>query len=474
MKNMKNKRYFIMIIIIISLFLSVGFSSINAITLDIKGQANANPQDGIFIVDVINNDIDNYKTNSMYQTLLDGKVILEKNNNNSTITINTYIYNSYSEQYIFKGIEYSNDPNLNTYDNTNITFECDKVGEIIYPGETMIVTTTFKYKDNANLEENMLNFLLNYKFEKNTWDGVTLYGFDNASIITSQNEQSISIDYTNVGGQYEKINLPLKNLEIGQLYQLTFSVSNINTIISTNSTLIYGCTVMDTPNTNYTNSKALIVYDGYNNGFMWKSITTDDATATISFIATQETMYWIWDLSKVSDKNATFNLSNVSIAKSPKPSSPYIDLPNTTIYQKEYLSGDQEATLTLDQGTFLVKASYDDLVVRLQSAGGYEFVNIPIVGLTSGKSYTINFTNNTTASASSHKYGTLVQASKQEGGNQLVTDSNFIITEFNKPVSGSVTFTATNSTMYWVWDCGGIQDYMWTTINLYDIKLIAN
>ena len=64
---MKNKRYSVLIIIIISLFLSVGFSSINAITLDIKGQANANPQDGIFIVDVINNDIDNYKTNLYYK-----------------------------------------------------------------------------------------------------------------------------------------------------------------------------------------------------------------------------------------------------------------------------------------------------------------------------------------------------------------------------------------------------------------------
>lgn len=468
--------------------MSVGYASINSVSLDISGNSTAKAQDGIFIVDVIydnENTNTNYSTNTYYKTILDGTLMLEENNEDSTITFKVNVYNSTSEEYAFRGIEHATnlgDDFIVVYDNESIEYTYDNLNKIIKPGQTMTITTTFKYKSEEELTENLLNFIINYKFDNDTWEGITRYGFSQSQILGSQDQKFLSLNYTNVGGQYEKINLPLNNLKSGSLYQLTFTVELINSGIieatsKSSKSLVFGNTVMSSPNTNYTSSKNLIYYDGFHSNWMWKSNSDEKQTDTITFKATSSTMYWVWDLSKVSDINSIINISIDSLELTPKPTSPYIDVPNTTLFQKDFSDVTDDTTYvpTGHQGTFIQMTSYDKLIARIEAAGGFEFINIPIVGLTSGKSYTISFDNYTeTKKSSSWKYGAQVQASKQESGGQLVDENDFLITDFSIVNSGEITFTASASTMYLVWDCGGLADNNWARITVSNMKLKQN
>lgn len=472
-------------ILAITLYISIGYASINSVLLDIKGSSTAKSQDGIFITDVIYiNDIlnTNMQVNTYYKTILDGRVVLEQKED-SLVTFKVNVYNSTDNEYVFKGIEYAqnlDDEFINAYDNENIVYECDKLDQVLKPGEIMTITTIFKYDDYTKLTENELNFLINYKFEFDTWKNITAYGFSQSEILSSQNQKSLSFHFTNVGGQYEKINIPLNNLIVGNLYQLTFDINLVDTslIFLTNGNhknLVYGCTVMDSPNTDYTSSNKKIGYDGYHSNWMWKEVEIKEETITISFIATKSTMYWVWDLSRVEDQEATLNIKNVKVEVTPKPSGIYVDLPNTTIYQIDFSKLSNPTYVTsISQDSFLIMSTYNEMILRIDAADDFEFINIPIVGLTSGKSYTISFNNYTESKKSNWNYGAKVQENKQEVGPQLVSSSDYLITDFSIVNSGEITFTATKSTMYLVWDCGGLQDGIWARITLSDINIKEN
>lgn len=318
---------------------------------------------------------------------------------------------------------------------------------------------------------------MNFNFEIDTWVNVDNYGMENFLMVSSKENEYFTVNYTSVPSQYEKINLPLTNLEVGALYQLTFTTRNDNTIITSDNakTLVYGCTVMDKPATDYLNPKALIAYDGYNSGFIFKTLKVSEQTSTLTFRATKEIMYWVWDLSLIEDQDGTLYVYDIDIKKSITPDGAYVDVPNASIYQKESLAVNETSTLIVEKGTFITKADYDNLVVNVQTAAGFEFINIPIVNLTVGKSYTLSFKNNTTDGAkASFYYGSLVQTDKREGGGQLVGENDFNITDLRKVNVGEITFTASSNTMYWVWDLGGLSDGMWPNINIYDISLVEN
>jgi len=480
-KKIDINRILLFMIICATMFMAVGYAAINSVSLEIDSLVTAKAQKGVFITSALvkensNADIDNTFVNVCHQTMLNSTVTLLTDNPKSSAIITISIHNETDDIYVFKGTSYDKD----FYSNNNITFKLNGLEEndVLNPDGTIIFTIEFYYVNGNNIsadDGNILNSYIDFNFEINTWEEVTNYGFENFEIINSNDGKSITANYTSVGGQYEKINLPLNNLEKGSLYQLTFTTSTTNTMITGTGgdKLVYGCTVMSSPITNFTSSSSLIAYDANNSGFLWKTLDSGEQTVTLSFWATAETMYWIWDLSRSSDKSAILYIKNISIEKTNSVSGVYVDFPNTTIYQEEYLGSDgtNEATLVISKETFITKASYNDLIVKMQTAGGFEFINIPLKGLTSGKTYTITFDNYTTGRASSWKYGSKVQASKQESGSQLVTDSDYLITDLSIVNSGKITFTSTSSTMYWVWDCGGISDNQWVDITLSNVTI---
>lgn len=298
------------------------------------------------------------------------------------------------------------------------------------------------------------------------WD-IECYGFTSCTINDSNEGKSATVSILPKSNSNEKINLPLKNLEVGSYYQLTFTNALQGISLQTSTNSVYGSTVMPQKAT-ATTSDSKISNAGKNSGFLWKSETGEEETVTLTFKATQETMYWIWDFSKVvNGSQGKFILKDVSIEKTVLTSQTYVDMPNTTIFQK-----DSAGDLVNSQGTFKIKASYEDLVVKMQTVGGVEHINIPLKGLTIGKTYKLSFTNYTPAIGSTAwQYGTKVQQNKQEEDATNITNSDFIIKDLSVPNSGTITFTTTAETMYWTWQCAGIKDEQWATINIYNVVL---
>lgn len=155
-----NKKLYMSIIFIATLFISIGYASVNSVSLDIKGLSKAKSQNDIYITEVISLSGDSSLSNvSNDGTLLTSKITLD-NDKDSITSIKVQLYNSTNIKYIFKNIVYTNE----AYDNEDITFTFNKQNENIEPGKTLEVTLTFKY-DNYNTDSlNVLNSLLNFKF----------------------------------------------------------------------------------------------------------------------------------------------------------------------------------------------------------------------------------------------------------------------------------------------------------------------
>lgn len=167
LKVKKNYSIIIAVIILIStLFMSVGYATMNSVTLDITGTANATAQSGVFITNVeclSNNGADTASStiNNYYQTVLDSTMVLGSSSS-SNITYRITLCNNSSKEYAFAGTVYAD----NFYDNSNIKFDLTGLEEndiIAANGGTIIFTITFSYVG-TNTTNNTLHSYLNFKF----------------------------------------------------------------------------------------------------------------------------------------------------------------------------------------------------------------------------------------------------------------------------------------------------------------------
>lgn len=175
MKKTKTTKFlaskFIPIILMIAtLFMGIGYASINSITFDIQGSLLAKTQDGIFITDVkyknaVNANYEDSRITKIYQTMLESNISLSENDANSSITYEITIYNKNNKTYAFDTVDYliGND----TYSNENITFTLNGInrGDLIYSKEYITFDITFYYKNNTLASNNNLKSLLIFKFE---------------------------------------------------------------------------------------------------------------------------------------------------------------------------------------------------------------------------------------------------------------------------------------------------------------------
>ena len=167
MKLRNNNMIFLLLLIISTLFMGIGYASINSITGDITGTAIAELQDGIFIADVqnvgnIEADLDASEIIYYFGTMMHSKIVLSNTNPNSEIEYKVTVYNNSNNIATFLEVEYSEE----YYDNLGIYFEISgfNIGEEIAPKETKDIIIKFKYKDNVLQESNILNSYLNFKF----------------------------------------------------------------------------------------------------------------------------------------------------------------------------------------------------------------------------------------------------------------------------------------------------------------------
>ena len=169
---MNSKLYLVFSILfcIATLFMGVGYASINSVSLNVSGEMTAQVQDGIFITEVnYNEELSNNvlasdsKINSSYQTNLDSSITLS-NDKDSRITYDITIYNSNDLAYVFDGIEYA--LGEDTYSNENIIYKLFdlNIGDIINSKDGITFSITFYYNDSENISDVKLKSLLNFKF----------------------------------------------------------------------------------------------------------------------------------------------------------------------------------------------------------------------------------------------------------------------------------------------------------------------
>ncbi len=164
--KLNSTKYIPFVIVFLVLTMAIGYAVINSVTFDIQGRSNAKTQDGIFITEVkklSSNGSETYKTNLAYQNILDGRIELD-DNPNSTVSLEISFYNNSEYDYIFEDITYQDDLE-DAYSNKNISYSFDSQGETIKVGNPLVITVTFDYLDSNNITDNILDFILNFKFK---------------------------------------------------------------------------------------------------------------------------------------------------------------------------------------------------------------------------------------------------------------------------------------------------------------------
>lgn len=177
---MLSKKKFPLLLIIATLFIGIGYASVNSIIFDIGGTAMAKLQSGVFLTDVnvdSNNTVDGTsEVNTFFGTMLDTSVTL--NSLSSELTLLVTVYNDSDVDYIFSGIRYldltstdiSEYPQLSSlYSNSDIIIDGEYkslVGTKLAPYEYIDIPITFKYDSNVEIvTDPLLNVTINFMFD---------------------------------------------------------------------------------------------------------------------------------------------------------------------------------------------------------------------------------------------------------------------------------------------------------------------
>ena len=169
---MKSKLYisFSILFCIATLFMGVGYASINSVSLNLFGNMTAQVQDSVFITDInYNNELSSdviesfSKVNNSYGCTLSSDIVLS-NHNDSKFTYDITVYNSNNFTYIFDGVDYVF--GKNTYNNKNISFVLNGLseGDLLESKESKTFSITFFYRDSNNIVDVSLKSILNFKF----------------------------------------------------------------------------------------------------------------------------------------------------------------------------------------------------------------------------------------------------------------------------------------------------------------------
>lgn len=164
----KNKKLFLIMLAISTLFLGVGYAQISEIELNVVGSANAKVQPNVVITSVVydsstNSDPTSSIINDTNLTLMNSHIVLG-NDLLSTITYKVTIKNNSDIPAVYKDAIYLEPFG---YDNPNIEFVINGInpGDTINIGQKKEFTITFKYKDSlSSVTNNTLNSLINFRF----------------------------------------------------------------------------------------------------------------------------------------------------------------------------------------------------------------------------------------------------------------------------------------------------------------------
>lgn len=213
---MKNNGYkfFSILLVVATLFMGVGYASINAISLDIIGEMTAYAQDGIFITEVSYlessyADINNSKVLNSSKTNFNSSITL-LNNPNAYITYKITLYNSYDKDYYLYNVNYLN--GTDTYSNSNIAFEIEGLtyNTKIPSNGYLTFNLRFHYGNtSASNVNNTLKSILNFNFvEATSYELQSIYGDYALTTTCSAGEECKNMSVDNFVISVDEIVIP--------------------------------------------------------------------------------------------------------------------------------------------------------------------------------------------------------------------------------------------------------------------------
>ena len=244
------KNVYLLVMFIASLFMCIGYASVNSVTLNLGGLVSVEAFKGIFLSDItILSSSSESHVDLFYETMMQSTVVLE-DNINSTLSMQISVYNNSSDDYYFDDVVYGS----NFYDNNNIDYTLSGInhGDKISIHETKTFNITFKYTDeyknsNPTNFDNVLNSYINFKFIKgysisytglNDTSGLdTLILDSQTKTITFTNQTGIptSVSVTGATAEYISPNLTLSN----PTSNVTVTATIDTGIITDNTTTTY-------------------------------------------------------------------------------------------------------------------------------------------------------------------------------------------------------------------------------------------
>lgn len=505
----KYYKFYPTLIFISILFMSIGYAVINSVILNVNGEVLAENLNGIYITEVkvlelesIDIDWANTEIINARQTVLHSNIKLSNSNCNSYATLEISMYNSTNNVYSFDTILYDQE----FYSNNNITYQIVGMekGSLLDAKKTITFKIKFYYLESScstistsNTLESYLYF--NFKLEQFRWDSYKYTGFEQLEVKEKTNT-NLKMEIKPKNGAYDRIVFPIEQLEVGEYYTLSFtenkkSISG-NSYINASSEYAYGTTVttkeIDDAIGTAMKSFLLPEYFNYSNepkhtAFMWKEPFLElnykegrTYEVSLTFYAEEETMYWMWDFANINNNTTIeFNINNVSLRKIEyNKSAPYFYFVDTTFNTWDYpQNAAQQKYLKYSYRT---SATENELDLRVETGSGWEYFNIPIKNLTIGKNYKISYSSSTTPTAltinTSNIYGNTIRENSQTVSNQIIKSSDSSTPSVNiinqtGDYQGILEFTATANEMYWVWQCGGINNNQWANIKINNVVL---
>ena len=167
-KFYQNRNFYLVLMVLAILFMSIGYSTVNSVTVDLSGEAKIKSSPGIYVYNAQIGQGTNGKNPNdsritmLYNDVMKSVVVLG-DNTTATLTMTITIYNTLSYDTIFTGITYSE----NFYSNNNITYDVNgiSVGTILPANSNTSFTMVFRYTGN-DISNNTLASYLKFNFEK--------------------------------------------------------------------------------------------------------------------------------------------------------------------------------------------------------------------------------------------------------------------------------------------------------------------
>lgn len=287
---------------------------------------------------------------------------------------------------------------------------------------------------------------------------------------------------------FEKFNIPLHNLVPGQKYELTYTTSNnasFGDYVTGYKSARYGSYILPTATEDAGNINTAVAQDiiatwndriepdGNNDG---SQKATNDAwlngpweNRTITFTATASTMYWAWEFGLIEDGiRYDYNIYDISLV----PVEPVISFAN-----KGIVKGSTSVAKIANQTNSTYSSTF-----TFDGDGGCETVYWPITGLSVGMTYTITFdhefsgplihdTKNNSNPTYEYGCGVMNEVPAKTGDKMTSLGTWASNTFVKKTVDGkvdsvSLTFKATGSTAYFVWNMANCSDGTNTTTKI--------